>query len=222
VPVLEAMRDQHDDPKIREFANTLLPEIEADDRILRSIAEKIGSGPSGAKQTGGWLLEKFARLKLGHTGPTDFEMFESLEQLALGIHGKLCLWKALQVAARLDSRRLEFELKTSSTAPGSSTIWWRARGSISRNLSVAGKLSVSSHAPIPTIDDGDQRARDQIVFEERKTNVFLPAVYRFRCSRFDESAYAHEHTFSQTQNALMHLRVAELRGQPKWKDRLEA
>src|SRR4030088_2930830 len=51
-------------------------------------------------------------------------------------------------------------------------------------------------------------------------NVFLPVGYRFRCSRFDESAYAHEHTFSQTENALMHLRVAKLRGQPKWKNRL--
>jgi hypothetical protein len=79
VQVLEAMRDQHDDPKFREFANTLLPEIEADDRVLRSIAEKIGSGPSVAKQAGGWLLEKFARLKLDHTGSTNFEMFESLE-----------------------------------------------------------------------------------------------------------------------------------------------
>jgi len=45
VQVLEAMRDQHDDPKFREFASTLLPEIEADDRVLRSIAEKIGPVP---------------------------------------------------------------------------------------------------------------------------------------------------------------------------------
>jgi hypothetical protein len=109
VQVLDAMRDQHDDPKFREFANTLLSEIEADDRILRSIAEKIGSGPSVAKQAGGGLLEKFARLKLGHTGSTNFEMFESLELFALGIQGKLCLWKALQVAARLDSRLREFD-----------------------------------------------------------------------------------------------------------------
>jgi hypothetical protein len=78
VQVLEAMRDQHDDPKLREFASTLLPEIEADNRVLRSIAEKIGSGPSVAKKAGGWLLEKFARLKLGHTGSRNFEMFESL------------------------------------------------------------------------------------------------------------------------------------------------
>ncbi|MCU1225186.1 MAG: hypothetical protein JWQ42_3279 [Edaphobacter sp.] len=111
IQILEAMRDQHDNQRFREFAGVLLPEIQADDRTLRSIAEKIGSGPSAVKQIGGWLLEKVARLKLGHTGSTDFEMFESLELLVLGIHGKLCLWKALQEASKLDSRLREYDFE---------------------------------------------------------------------------------------------------------------
>lgn len=111
VQVLEAMRDQHDDPRFRELANALLPDVQADDQTLRSIAEKIGSGPSKAKQAGGWLLEKFARLKLGHTGSTNFEMFESLELLVLGVHGKLCLWKAFQAASILDARLREYDFE---------------------------------------------------------------------------------------------------------------
>jgi hypothetical protein len=111
VQVLEAMRDQHDDPRFREFAGVLLPDIQADDAKLRSIAEKIGPGPSAIKQAGGWLLEKLARFKLGHTGSSNFEMFESLELLAVGIHGKQCLWKALQVASRLDSRLREYDFE---------------------------------------------------------------------------------------------------------------
>jgi hypothetical protein len=106
--LLEAMRDQHDDPRFREFAGVLLPEIQADDAKLRSIAQKISPNPSVIKQAGGWLLEKLARVKLGHTGASNFEMFESLELLALGIHGKQCLWKALQVASKLDSRLREY------------------------------------------------------------------------------------------------------------------
>lgn len=102
--VLETMRDQHDDQRFREFASTLLPEIQADDQTLRSMVEKIGPGPSIAKQAGGWLLEKMSRVKLGHSGSTNFEMFESLELLSLGIQGKLCLWKALGVSANSDSR----------------------------------------------------------------------------------------------------------------------
>lgn len=43
IQLLKAMRDQHDDPEYREFASGLLPEIEADDHVLRSFAEKIGS-----------------------------------------------------------------------------------------------------------------------------------------------------------------------------------
>jgi hypothetical protein len=111
VQVLQAMRDQHDNPRFREFAGVLLPEIQADDAKLRSIAEKIGPGPSAIKQAGGWLLEKLARFKLGHTGSSNFEMFESLELLAVGIHGKQCLWKALQVASRLDSRLREYDFE---------------------------------------------------------------------------------------------------------------
>jgi hypothetical protein len=113
--VLEAMRDQHEDKKFRKFAESLLPEIQGDDNTLRSITEKIGTNPSVVKQLGGWLMEKAARIKLGHTGSTNFEMFESLELLALGIHGKLCLWKALEVASKLDSRLREYnftELKS--------------------------------------------------------------------------------------------------------------
>ena len=89
VRLLEAMRDQHDDQEFRQFASVLLPEIQADDGVLTCIAEKIGSGPSSIKQMGGWFLEKAARLKLGHTGSAGFELFESLELLALGIQGSL-------------------------------------------------------------------------------------------------------------------------------------
>jgi hypothetical protein len=62
IQLLEGMRDQHDDPTFRDFASALLPEIQADDAMLRSIAEKIGASPSVIKQAGGWLVEKFARV----------------------------------------------------------------------------------------------------------------------------------------------------------------
>jgi hypothetical protein len=109
IEILEAMSEQHDDERFREFANVLLPEIQADDQTLRSIAKKVGGGSSAVKKAGGWLLEKFVRLKLGHTGSTDFELFESMELLALGIHGKLCLWKALRAASCLNSRLREYD-----------------------------------------------------------------------------------------------------------------
>lgn len=112
VQVLETMCEQHEDAKFREFAAALLPEIQKDDEVLRSIAKKIGHGPSAIKQAGGWFLEKLARLKLGHGGSADFEMFESLELLSVGIQGKLCLWKALDSASRLDARLRAYDFET--------------------------------------------------------------------------------------------------------------
>jgi hypothetical protein len=109
--LLEAMRDQHDEQRFRDFAEKLLPRIQADDQTLRSITEKIGSSPSTVKQAGGWLLEKASRLKLGHTGSADFEMFESLELLALGILGKLSLWKALRASAERNARLVEYDFQ---------------------------------------------------------------------------------------------------------------
>jgi hypothetical protein len=104
IHLLESMRNQNDDQEFRQFASVLLPEIQADDQTLRHIAEKIGSGPSGIKQVGGWLLEKAARLKLGHTGSRSFELFQSMELLALGVQGKLFLWGALRAALGQDAR----------------------------------------------------------------------------------------------------------------------
>jgi hypothetical protein len=112
VQVLEAMRDQNNEQEFRQFASVLLPEIQADDLTLRHIAENIGSSPSTVKQVGGWLLEKAARLKLGHTGSKNFELFESMELLALGIQGKLSLWKALQAASSSDARLREYDFET--------------------------------------------------------------------------------------------------------------
>jgi hypothetical protein len=112
--LLEAMRDQHDDQNFRDLASVLLPAVRDDDHVLRAIAERIGPGPSPIKEVGGWILEKAGRLKLGHTGSTDFAMFESLELLVLGIHGKLCLWKALLVVSRTDSRLEGFDFEALS------------------------------------------------------------------------------------------------------------
>ena len=114
IHLLEAMRDQHDDQNFRDLASVLLPAIRDDDHVPRIIAERIGPGPSPIKEGGRWIREKAGWLKLGHTGSTDFAMFESLELLVLGIHGKLCLWKTLLVVSSTDSRLHGFDFEALS------------------------------------------------------------------------------------------------------------
>ena len=109
---LEAMCNEHEDERYREFAKRLLPDIKSDDNTLRSIVRTIDEEPSGIKNAGGWLLEKMARLKLGHTKTEGFELFESLELLSVGIVGKRSLWKALQILSKEDSRLRKFDFDT--------------------------------------------------------------------------------------------------------------
>jgi hypothetical protein len=112
VQLLEGMCTHQKDPRYREFAKGLLPEIQADDNTLRSIIEGISEDPSAIKNAGGWLFEKLTRLKLGHTRSVGLDLFESIEMLSLGIAGKRSLWKALQVVARADRRLGKFDFES--------------------------------------------------------------------------------------------------------------
>jgi hypothetical protein len=109
IQLLEAMCHQHEEERYRKFARRVLPEIQSDDVTLRRIIAAIAEEPSSIKNAGGWLLEKMARLKLGHTRSAGLGMFESMEMLSLGIAGKCSLWKALQVISPSDSRLREFD-----------------------------------------------------------------------------------------------------------------
>jgi hypothetical protein len=60
------------------------------------LASITPSPKANNKQVSGWLLEKAARLKLDHAGSADFAMFESLELLALGVHGQQCLLESVR------------------------------------------------------------------------------------------------------------------------------
>jgi len=109
INLLEAMCDQHPEERYRKFAGGLLPEIRSDEDKLRRILAAVGEQASSAKNAGGWLLEKLARVKLEHTRSRGLEMIESLEVLSLGIAGKRSLWRALDVLSAADSRLSRFD-----------------------------------------------------------------------------------------------------------------
>jgi hypothetical protein len=98
------MSDAHKDDSLGAFASTLHAEITEDRDVLVGLAQRLAAGSSATKETGAWLSEKIARLKLADQGATAIGTFESLEFLVLGIRGKRALWQALNVAARADSR----------------------------------------------------------------------------------------------------------------------
>jgi hypothetical protein len=101
VGLLEFVRDQHAGEPLSDSAAGLLSEIEQDRKTLQEIIGRVSDGTPILKEAAAWLGEKLSEFKLrrGYFGT-----FEALEALALGIQGKLALWRALEIIAGADVR----------------------------------------------------------------------------------------------------------------------
>lgn len=117
IELLQAMRNRNDQP-LKKLAEHLLPEIEADRDLLQGIAEKIDGGTNVLKEVTGWVSEKATRVKLGQTSGDEFSAFQTLEFLALGVLGKVALWRALDVAAVSDERLRGYDFEHLVTRAG--------------------------------------------------------------------------------------------------------
>lgn len=104
IDLLGALRDQYEGDELGQFASDLLAEVEEDRELVKDLIQRVGSsGASLIKESGAWLGEKGIRMKLG--SPTDYlGTLEALEALALGVQGKLALWRSLEAIAENDTR----------------------------------------------------------------------------------------------------------------------
>jgi hypothetical protein len=111
IDLLQSMKDRQQDGSLRDFAGKLLEQVREDQAELQQLANQIGPGSNVLKEVASWLSEKASRAKLGAGAAGPFETFEALEFLVTGIHGKLCLWRALRAAAVSDPRlaNLDYE-----------------------------------------------------------------------------------------------------------------
>ena len=76
----------------------ILKEIKKDQAVVQDLIARVGSKENPLKKAGAWLAEKAGRMKLGGTDePGELARLEVLEMLAMGIHGKRALWRALRV-----------------------------------------------------------------------------------------------------------------------------
>jgi hypothetical protein len=104
VDLIEKLRDQNEGTPLAAYMAELKPQIESDQEVLKQLIERIGEPKNPVKQAGGWVLEKLTRLRFDErvTRSVDLSRLLELEMLAVGIEGKLCLWRALRPLA--DSR----------------------------------------------------------------------------------------------------------------------
>jgi hypothetical protein len=104
IDLLGVLRDEHAGEPLGRLAAELLEEVEADRAVLRGLAERAGPPVNPAKEAAAWLAEKVSRAKLHRQVAGTLGTFEAVEALALGIQGKLGLWRALEVVAAADAR----------------------------------------------------------------------------------------------------------------------
>jgi hypothetical protein len=97
----EQIRTRAAGTPLADAMEPLALEIEEDRQTLIGLMARIDTARSPVKQAGAWVTEKASRAKF--TGLTSGEpglgMFMALESLALGVQGKLSLWRALELVA---------------------------------------------------------------------------------------------------------------------------
>ncbi len=110
IDLLESLSDYYSGEALGQLAAGWLIEVQQDQEVLQRITDRAGKESSHLKEAAAWLAEKVSRLKLSHDAK-GFGTFQALETLALGIFGKLELWRALKVIAEKDDRfrGIEFE-----------------------------------------------------------------------------------------------------------------
>ncbi len=94
----EQIADRNEGTPLGDLMAPVAAEVEEDRQTLDDLMERLEVGRNPVKQAGGWLAEKWSRVKFSGagSGDSDHGNFMALETLALGILGKRSLWVALQ------------------------------------------------------------------------------------------------------------------------------
>lgn len=103
--LLTTLRDQHEDDPLGQFASEMLNQVADDSATLEKLIEQGDFHHSGwLKSLFGWFSEVGTRAKLHRGAIQGLGSMQKLEILALGILGKMALWKVLVEIAPHDNR----------------------------------------------------------------------------------------------------------------------
>ena len=99
--LLDHLSEAHAGTPSERLFKELRADIEQDQGQLKELLRRLGGEESSVTKAAGWLGEKLGRGKmwLDDEKNGDFRLVESLELLALGIQGKMSLWRTLAVVA---------------------------------------------------------------------------------------------------------------------------
>lgn len=99
--ILEHIEAAHGVGRISDITTRIRREIEGERTVLTQLLEKLDASTSVPRRVAGWMSEKALELKLFANDPGNgaLRLFEAVEAIKLGVHGKLGLWKALAANA---------------------------------------------------------------------------------------------------------------------------
>lgn len=110
INLLESLADQYSSEPLGTFAKELCLEVKQDQDVLQKIIDRVGTASFDVAEATGWLAEKVSQLKLRRDdAKPGIGTFEALETLALGIQGKLALWRVLLTLRDVDPRISGFD-----------------------------------------------------------------------------------------------------------------
>ena len=100
IELLDHLTAQYQGKPLGQFFSDLRREIEADQKVLRTLMLRFNARQSTIRKIGAWFGEKFgrARIKLAGEKRGEVGLLDALEILVLGITGKQLLWRALSAA----------------------------------------------------------------------------------------------------------------------------
>ena len=104
IELVKELHEQHAGEPLGQFAAAELVQLEDERQVLQGIINQVGAEPSTLKEATSWVGEKVSRFKLRRASSGEAGTFEALEALALGIVGRVALWRALAVIAPIDNR----------------------------------------------------------------------------------------------------------------------
>jgi hypothetical protein len=100
--ILEHIESAHGVGRIGEITRRIRAEIVGERKVLTTLLERLDASGSVPRRIAGWMSEKAMELKLKADDPDNgaLRLFEAVEAIGLGVHGKLGLWKALAANAQ--------------------------------------------------------------------------------------------------------------------------
>jgi len=100
--ILEHIEADHGVGRIAEITTRIRREIEGERQVLTRLLEALDASTSVPRRIAGWMSEKALELKLIADDPGNgaLRLFEAVEAIALGVHGKRGLWRALAANAQ--------------------------------------------------------------------------------------------------------------------------